>query len=835
MKKLHFLTLPCALFCTATRVLLLTALVALMANTTKTFAKTLDTQYKTADNIDELVGIDPSADFVAGSYGSAEPTDPNKRLCLYNVGTKRFLSVGGLYGTHAALDNTPHTLWFESVDNAADYNDTRFWINNRVAGSGTGTHLGCENSTNSGHLYMDHSNGKDGKDGHNGLDGNNGATTFRFEKAPDYSETNKVYYLIMNRYVNSKWYTFYVDAFPNNEALDCNINGTKKTIKNADYKTQEWKIITKAEYYTLLKANPANMEDVIDFSFLIKSPNFRVNDTDASNWTATAKTDKIFFGDNKMYKTYANRDAFGKESWTTFDGTHQMNYGKLFYSYARGAKNFEFYQDIQVHRAGWYLLRCNGFTTQLNEAGKVSARLMMAVVKDGKIDKTMLYSAATLNKLLVDDAKSLMDADASGQGAGRAFFNGKYENQVQLCLDEKNLEAMGIDEIDNDHPVTLRIGYYVGDDCELQTGDVTCVDNFKLLYAGPRRNPELILDEDQPSLVYLTNAKDVYKNSVLHLKRTFTEGQWNSLILPVDLKFGQMKRTFGDDVKVAKLTSLKDGVVTFTTVEPKQDSDVMVKAFEPYIIKPTSLTEDLGLPYTAEKFYTRLMDGSTTETNNGYWLAADGKSVSQDENNRFSLKIDAGHYDITMVTLDRDLLIKHLNFSEEDRTNYDAGAYDKINWDNVSWKSQTSFSASAHEGDLTCYGTLAKTYGKDDNGKDVILPGRDPLSGAYVMRDGKIVQVPSKKEYGLKGFRCWFELKGKNDGVASAPRLEIDGIIDDATSIDDLNSQPSLFTSRHKGISGVFNLDGQKVRDGESTQDLPKGIYIVNGRKVVVR
>ena len=103
------------------------------------------------------------------------------------------------------------------------------------------------------------------------------------------------------------------------------------------------------------------------------------------------------------------------------------------------------------------------------------------------------------------------------------------------------------------------------------------------------------------------------------------------------------------------------------------------------------------------------------------------------------------------------------------------------------------------------------------------------------MRDGKIVHVPSNQVYGLKGFRCWFEVKGKMEGMAAAPRLEIDGIIDDATSIDDLNSQPSQFTSRHKGISGVFNLDGQKVREGESTQNLPKGIYIVNGRKVVVR
>ncbi len=830
MKKNYFFSLWLRAFsCTTTMTMLFTALMALMTNTTKTFAQTLGTTYEAADNMDKLVGIDPSDDCVAGSYGSAEPTDPSKQLCLYNIGTKRFLSIGGLFGTHAALDNTPHTLWFERVDNAADYNDTRFWINNRVAGSGTGTHLGCESSSGSGHLYMDRSNGIDGEDGHNGEDiTRNGATTFRFVKAPDYTETNKVYYLIMNRYVNSKWWTFYVSAFPNNEACDCNIYNYTNIGSDADYKNKEWKIITRKEYYQLTLLNPANMVDVIDLSFLIKSPNFRVNDTDASNWKATNNgADKIFFGDNSMYKTFAKRDALGgREIWTKFDGGHQEKYGKLFYSYARGAMNFDFYQDIQVHKAGWYLLRCNGFTTQVNKDGKVSARLMMAVMTaDGKFNKTAGYSAATLNKLSREAASKLMAADATGTGAGRAFFDGKYENQVQVCLEEKELG-----KIDNDHPVTLRIGYYVDNDCELQDGDVTCVDNFKLLYAGPRRNPELILDEDQPSLVYLSNAKDVYKNSVLHLKRTFTENQWNSLILPVDLKFGQMKRTFGDDVKVAKLHSLKDNVVIFRTVEPKQDNEVMVKAFEPYIIKPTSLTGDLGLEYTAEEFHTRV-DKTTGEISNAYLLGKDGKSETQDVNNCFKLRIPQDHYDIFMVTLNRDSLIKHLNFSETDKTYYDAGDYGKIDWDKVSWMSQTSFSTGAEEGHLTCYGTLAKTYDED---KGVILDGRDNLSGDYIMRGGKIVQVPSNKEYGLKGFRCWFEVKGSHP-IAAAPRLEIDGIIDDATSIDDLNSQPSQFTSRHKGISGVFNLDGQKVRDGESTQDLPKGIYIVNGRKVVVR
>ena len=779
MKKNNFFSLWLHAFsCTTTMTMLFTALMALMTNTTKTFAqKSLGTQYEVADNIDQLVGIDPgdpSDSNNAYLSGTTMPTDNNNKLLyFYNVGTKRFLSPGGIWGTQGSLDNTAYPFWLTASDNS-----NFFYIVNKSGYLGNGGHIEDKE-----YLFMD-------CQGHN----------FVFEQAPGYTDKNKVYYVKMTESGQEYYAQAYLDDNPTNHTL----NKTKLTENDADYKNQVWKIFTKTEYYQLINANPANMEDVIDFSFVIKAFGFRANDPETTNWNATSATDKIFFGDNKQYKTFDNRGKSG--SWGgTYVEKHQREFGKLFYSYARGAKNFEFYQDIEVHKAGWYLLRCNGFTTQVNNKGRVSARLMMAMVTNKEIDKRV-YSAATLNKLPLDTAKVLMQADASGTGAGRAFFNGKYENQVQVCLDEKDLGT-----IDDTHPVTLRIGYYVGDDCVLQDGDVTCVDNFKLLYAGPRRDPELILDEDQTNLMYLTNAKDTYKNSVLHLNRTFKEGQWNSLILPVDLKFGQMKRTFGDDVKVAKLTSLENGVVTFRTVEPKQDSEVMVKAFEPYIIKPTSLTEDLGLPYTAEKFYTKL-DETTGEISNAQWLGADGKSVSTKDDNRFELTIPAGHYDITMVTLDRKALIEHIDMEKEN------------------WISSTSFSASAQEGDLTCYGTLAKTY--DENG---ILDGRDHLSGAYVMRNGQIVQVPSNKEYGLKGFRCWFEFKGKMDGIAAAPRLEIDGIIDDATSIDDLNSQPSLFTSRHKGISGVFNLDGQKVREGESTQNLPKGIYIVNGRKVVVR
>lgn len=63
---------------------------------------------------------------------------------------------------------------------------------------------------------------------------------------------------------------------------------------------------------------------------------------------------------------------------------------------------------------------------------------------------------------------------------------------------------------------------------------------------------------------------------------------------------------------------------------------------------------------------------------------------------------------------------------------------------------------------MTCKGTMAKTY---DNGK--IIEGRDNLNGDYFMQKGKLIQVPHGNmgdgkpySYGLKAFRCWFELNG---------------------------------------------------------------------------
>lgn len=767
--------------------------------------------------VDDLYGVDPSKTYCTTKH--TDETDGDKIVCLYNVGAKKFLSVGGMWGTHASLDVTPYPIYmFWNV------NSKTFCLESKVKGSVANPYMGIDTRYNQ--VFMDQNAGD--------------RSIIIFEKSKDYSETNKVY-LVRIGY-NTK--LGYLTAYPNNEKKLCDYKESIATEGTQEYKNQEWKVITKNEYYKLFNISPANMESAVDASFLIACPEFRANNADATKWLIKGKGNDLptdwkshmRFGDEYMYKTHDKVESTGSDAWVKYNEDHQRVYGQYFYCYTKGLRGFTFYQDVKVHKAGWFMLRCNGFSTansseDITTNGKPLANLFITVLgADGKPNRE-IYSTASLNGISQADAEALAKTHNGkkydGAGIGHAFFEGEYENQVQICLDK----ALDGNEITSDNPVTLRIGFYVDPTPEgkpdVAANELTAVDNFKLLYAGPRRRTELILDEDQTSLLYLTNAKDSYKNSVLHLNRTLKEGQWNSLILPVKLNFGQMKRTFGDDVKVAKLTSLKDGVVIFRTVEPKQDSDVMVEAFEPYIIKPTSLTKKLGLPYTAEKFYTQ------DEENNAYWLSNDCMRESNDDKDCFSLTIGAGHYDITMVTLDRNELIKHLNLTDDDKQKYDAGDWEHVDWANVNWKSNTSFSTGAKEGDLTCYGTLTKTYKDNGNGKNVIIEGRDDLKGDYIMRDGKIMQVPSSKQYGLKGFRCWFEVKG-GSSQAKPLRLEIDGTSDDATSIDEINCQPSQFTSRHKGISGVFNLDGQKVREGKSTQNLPKGIYIVNGRKVVV-
>lgn len=743
--------------------------------------------------VDDLYGVDPSSEHCTDTKVGTNQTDGDKIVCLYNVGAKKFLSIGGLWGTQAALDVSPHSIYMYWNS----YSKTYF-LASKVAGSSAGLYMGIawEKFTRENGVFMDRGNS----------DGKNCRVTF--EKGVDYTEKNKVY--LVN--ISSQGY---LTAYPDNENKICNY-ASKATEGTPEYKNQEWKVITKNEYYKLFSTTPAHMKSVVDASFLLTCPDFRINDTDAAKWEIGGENlpddvkSHVYFGDKKMYKTYNIIGNTQDKDWTGRTEDHQQKYGQYFYCYTKGLRGFNIYQDVKVHKGGWYLLRCNGFSTANSSENiatnkKPLANLFITVLGADNNPIKEIYSATSLDGISQTDAETLGNT-YEGSGIGRAFFEGKYENQVQICLDK----ALNGKEITNDNPVTLRIGFYVDSttESEADANELTAVDNFKLLYAGPRRNPELILDEESTDLRYLTMATDEYKNSVLHLNRKLNDNMWNSLILPVDLTWGQMKRTFGDAVKVAKLAALTENSVQFVTVEPKNDDDVMVTAFEPYIVFPP-YTQVKSTAYTVDRFYT------SAGEDNSEWLGKDYER-SKDENNRLTKTLKADHYDITMVSLDREKLMQHVNTD--------------------TWESKIQFETiDGNYGKMVCKGTLAKTY---DNGK--IISGRDDLNGDYFMYKGKLIQVPHGNmndgkpySYGLKAFRCWFELPSDTH-VGGSLSLMIDGVEDSATSIDDIHGS-SNSTSYKRGIEGVFNMHGQMVRRDNSLEGLPKGMYVVNGKKVIIK
>ena len=742
--------------------------------------------------VDDLYGVDPSATYCTN--GTNE-TDGNKIVCLYNVGAKKFLSIGSKWGTHASLNVSPYSIYMIWNGGSQTY-----FLQNKVEGSGTGPYMG---------IFKD-------KDGVNGvfMDRKENCA-IRFEKAKGYSETNKVYLVKINTLppINQLGY---LTAYPNDEDKLCDYETSLAKEGTQEYEYQKWKIITKNEYYKLFNTAPANMKSVVDASFLITCPDFRIHDAGAAKWIIKSEDQSanvnshVCFGDETMYKTYDKVSNTKDGGFTGRTEAHQQKYGQYFYCYTKGLRGFTFYQDVKVHKAGWFLLRCNGFSTansseNIKQNGKPLANLFITVLDAKGNPINDKYSTAAFNGISQADAEAL-GKTYDGAGIGHAFFEGEYENQVQICLDDKT--------ISNDNPVTLRIGFYVDstDKSEADVNELTAVDEFKLLYAGPRRNPELILDEESTDLRYLTLATDEYKNSVLHLNRKLNDNMWNSLILPVDLTWGQMKRTFGDAVKVAKLEALTENSVQFVTVEPDSDEAVMVKAFEPYIVFPP-YTQVKSAAYTVEHFYT------SAGEDNSSWLGTNYES-SSDDKNRLTKTVPADHYDITMVSLDREKLNDYVN--------------------TTNWESTTTVSATG--GGMACKGTMAKTYDKDENDKNKIINGRDDLNGDYFMYKGKLIQVPSgnkenggeRYSYGLKAFRCWFELMDNATGTPSQVSLFIDGVEDSTTGIADIHGDTDR-TSYKRGIDGVFNMNGQMVRRGSSLEGLPKGLYVVDGKKMIIR
>lgn len=101
----------------------------------------------TLTGVDDLTGIDPSSAYCTTEKIPTDETDANKIVYLYNVGAKKFLCTGGMWGTHASLDATPYPIYM--VWNSGS---STFFLENKVEGSAKHPYLGIGSN---GQVHMD--------------------------------------------------------------------------------------------------------------------------------------------------------------------------------------------------------------------------------------------------------------------------------------------------------------------------------------------------------------------------------------------------------------------------------------------------------------------------------------------------------------------------------------------------------------------------------------------------------------------------------------------------------------------------------------------------------
>lgn len=755
-------------------------------------------------DVSKLVGADPGVLATTNNECRLNPTASeyiSKTFLLLNVGTEKFFNIGGAYGRHASLSNTGMYLWI--WNNSTDGNFNIRTLQNYIPK--TDAVPGNPDNKDSYVQYINDDNLRNGVY----LDCQPEDTRgfgWKFEQAEGYyTQTNKVYKI--STYGENNGSRRYLTATP--EDADGNFcNAISETPQNSEY--QLWKLITLEEYFKLFNASPSDLSSPIDATFLLKNPGFNYTTSSSASWIVNGSEGKrlAIRAGIEDYWRYPTESSY--QGTKIYDPQYLHDNGKYFCVEINESHNVGLEQWVTVDKAGWYIIRCNGFS---NTKGLAKLFVNDYIYTFKSMLENFGISLEGINSNNISETVlNPLEANVPDNllYAGKEFYKNKYENQVAIYISQEAVDLMKTVAENGQLLIGIKVE---GDDGTSAKGEWTAFDNFRLLYAGESSNaPDLVLDEDNPDLKYLTETIDEYKNCILHLNRSFELNKWNTLILPVDLTYGQMRYTFGDDVKLAKLYTLTPNSVRFKTVECDSDNDVMLEAYTPYIIKPTKAAGQ-NSAYTTPQL---------KKDANQYWLGDnEGISYADEGIKRYTggkVSIDANHYDIPNVTLDRALLNTKL--------------------DNH-WVSTTTTSTTAPDADnnnMVCKGTMAKTF-YIKGSKGYFYEERDDLKGDYFMNKGTMYKVPAKKQYGLKAFRCWFELTNTTDAsnTSTSPakdvKLFINEIEDETTGIGDIITDPTFSHAAYQ-YDGVYNLQGQLVRQGTSLEGLPQGIYVVKGKKV---
>lgn len=667
---------------------------------------------------------------VVSKWKGVDPSNLNPTITVYlfNVGTGKFVIHGNRWGTQAILrfpdlgtgfkvtKNEKGTYLFDSeISNSSEYK-TGNYLSLVLKGHGSDS----GNSSDWGY-FMDRN------------------ADYRFTLKRVAGTADNMYVYKLSQTLDK---TYYMTANADGTTID--YSPTEPT-RAAGY----WVLVTKQALIENLKegllADAFGQFDA-DATYLLGDQNFSINNTDFDKWTQVSTgesgTDYRYDWRNSRVTTDCWNKLVVTKEWGG-DNDKDKATNAMYSNVSIEGQGLFAYSDITAPATGWYVIQCQGFF-----AGENPAYMYAKVVRNDKPDSVKLQDASS--DFPLETSGSIQTRNASkGLKAGKAFYenSSKYLNQLYFYAHADDNITIGISK-----PKATESGVDYSPNYHHDL-DYVAVDNFQLKFFGV--SPVVFID-DKDNLAYLDKQNSVTEqvtNASTMLKRNMTLGQWNTLVLPVDMSSAQLKAAFGDLVQLAQLSALNGTVLDFMSVDLSKDNPQALTAGGIYIIKPQQ--------YPVVNSVTIRADG-TAET------------------------VDGPFYNIgrhSYKDLYNDLKLSELSVPEY----------------------------STKDGVMTAHGTYVNT--------------KCP-SGSYVLSRGNMYHI--KTETPVKGFRCWFTFNGNAPKIVS---LAIDGIAEGAlpTGLEDLidtRLQPS----------DIYNANGQLVRQGATTLDgLPKGVYIVNGKKIAVQ
>ena len=267
------------------------------------------------------------------------------------------------------------------------------------------------------------------------------------------------------------------------------------------------------------------------------------------------------------------------------------------------------------------------------------------------------------------------------------------------------------------------------------------------------------------------SQKKYKKNLTMYFKRTFEGGKWNSLMMPVTLTKAQFVQAFGDKAKLAQAHEVREEANNLVIVFKLVDEQKTLADNDNYLI-----------------------------ANTPYIIYMDADFVKSHKNQKYDT-YDAGLIagDIYVVENDK---VAGVSF-EYDAKVADGPVEEQFNDIPVDIQSKWNLSSLAIKGSYNSHQSLD--------------------AGNYIWNAGNLYRL-TKDNHWMKGYRCWLN---PTLTMSTNAALFTFGVGDGNTTGIHL---PSV--GNNSGSTRVYNLNGQRIHDMMGVQP---GIYIVNGKKVVVK